>query len=507
MTDTNEARSTPVGRSLSILGLAALAFSLGQTSVAPALGDMAASLHTTAENTTWTLTGYLVAAAVLTPVFGRLGDMFGKRRLLVISLTLFALGSAGAALGDSLAAVVAGRVVMGAGGGIFPLCFGIIRDELPQERRARAVGLISALAGIGGGLGLLMGGLLVDHASYRWIFWAGTMMAAVAALAALVLLPESPVRTPGKVDFTGTFLLGAGVTAPLIAISRATSWGWTSDRTLSLITAGLVALAAFVLVERRTAEPLIDMTALTRGPVLMTNVATLLIGFGMFCGLLLVPQLVQTPTVSGYGFGGDATRAGLVMLPGCLMMLVSGPLSGVLTKRFGGKLPLALGGVVTAAGLTLLAAEHSSQGAVLGFTMVVFTGIGLAFAAMPNLIVDAVDSARTGEATGVNTLVRTVGASLGSQVIAGILAHSATAPNPLPAEHGYTVSFLVGGAGALIAAVAALLIPCPRHQVSGSVLEDATTAALAEPALTADGNGERHTRPPAQARSSTVRAR
>ncbi|MGW0711642.1 MFS transporter [Streptomyces sp. NPDC002643] len=489
MAVTHAARRTPTGRSLAILGLAALAFSLAQTSVAPALGAMASSLRTNAPNMTWALTGYLVAAAVLTPVFGRLGDMFGKRRMLVISLVLFALGGALAALGDSLGVVVAGRVVMGAGGGIFPLCFGIVRDEFPQERRPGAVGIISALAGIGGGLGLLLGGLLVDHASYRWIFWSGTMMAVVAAVAARFLLPESPVRTPGRVDFAGTVLLGAGITAPLIAISQAASWGWTSGPTLGLITVGPVVLVVFVLVERRTAEPLVDMTVLTHRPVLMTNVATLLIGFGMFGVFLLVPQLVQTPTASGYGFGGDATRAGLLMLPGCLMMLVTSPLSGVLTARFNGKVPLALGGVVTAIGMALLAAGHGSQGAVLVFTMVVFTGIGLAFAAMPNLIVDAVEAGKTGEATGVNALIRSVGSSLGSQMIAGILANSVTAHHPLPTEHAYTVSFLVGGAGALIAAVVTLFIPRPRHHARVPAPDQAGAAApLTEPALTDYGS-------------------
>ncbi|MGW0578631.1 MFS transporter [Streptomyces sp. NPDC002920] len=494
MADTNDARTAPTGRSLAILGLAALVFSLAQTSVAPALGDMATSLHTTAQDMTWALTGYLVAAAVLTPVFGRLGDMFGKRRLLVISLVLFALGGAWAALGDSLAVVVAGRVVMGAGGGIFPLCFGIIRDEFPQERRAAAVGLISATAGVGGGMGLLMGGLLVDHTSYRWIFIVGTAMAVLAAASAQVLLPESPVRTPGKVDLIGAVLLGVGITAPLIAISEATSWGWTSGRTLGLIAAGVVVLAVFALVEGRVAEPLVDVTVLARRPVLMTNVVTLLIGFGMFGIFLLVPQLVETPEASGYGFGGDATRAGLLMLPGCLMMLVAGPVSGVLTTRFGGKVPLALGGAITAAGLALLAAEHGSQGAVLGFTMVVFTGIGLAFAAMPNLIVDAVEAAKTGEATGVNALLRSVGSSLGSQVIASILAHSATAQNPLPTEHAYTVSFVVAGVGALLAAAVTTLIPRPRSRSHAPVLEEVGAAApLPEPALATDENSKRHT--------------
>ncbi|WP_371660889.1 MFS transporter [Streptomyces sp. NBC_00280] len=460
---------TSVGRGLTVLGLASLSYALAQTSIAPALPDIAASLHSSTENVTWAFTGYLVSAAVLTPVMGRLGDMFGKRRLLVIALTLFAAGGAMAALADSVGLVVAGRVVMGAGGGILPLCFGIIRDTFPDERRAGALGLMSAIVGVGGGIGLLMGGLLVDHTSYRWIFWTGTLLALLSAVAVHTLLPRSANHTPGRVDLWGTVLLTVGITTPLLAISQANEWGWSSGRTLGLIAAGLVVLVLLILVERRTADPLIDMGVLGRGPVLMTNLASLLVGFGQFGVFLLVPQLIQTPKATGYGFGGDATLAGLVMLPGSLTMLAAGPLSGLLSTRFGGRTPLALGSLITGTGLLLLSTHHGSTHAVLGFTTLAFTGIGLSFAAMPNLIVDAVEPTRTGEATGVNILVRAVGASLGTQVIAGVLAGNSGATGPQPASHAYTVSFAIAAAGALVAAAVALFIPRPRkrHRIPG----------------------------------------
>ncbi|WP_405539319.1 MFS transporter [Streptomyces sp. NBC_00075] len=482
--------AVPVARSLPILALAALAFSLAQTSIVPAIGQLAVSLHTSTQNVSWTLTGYLVSAAVLTPVLGRLGDMFGKRRLLVVSLVLFAAGGAVAALGESLGLVVAGRVLMGAGGGIFPLCFGIIRDEFPAGRRPGAVGLVSATAGIGGGIGLLLGGLLVDHTSYKWIFWAGTAMALIAAAGAQLVLRESPVRTRGRVDVPGTVLLAIGVTVPLIAISKASAWGWGSGRTLGLIVGGLLVLVVFGLVERRVKEPLVDMTVLARPPVLITNIATLLVGFSMFGIFLLVPQLAETPKASGYGFGVDATQAGLLMLPGSLMMIFFGPLSGALTRRYGGKVPLALGGLATAAGLALLAVEHGSQAAVLGFTMVVFSGIGLAFAAMPNLIVDAVPAAQTGQATGVNALIRSVGSSLGTQIIASILAGSVTAASPLPTDHAYSVAFAVGAAGGLVAAVAAVIIPRASRHPDPSVLQAA--GAVAQPGGPAPATDQAH---------------
>src|SRR3954467_6463997 len=322
-------------RSLMILALAGLAFSLAQTTVIPALGDLKTRLGTDETGAAWTLTGYLLAAAVATPVAGRLGDMFGKRRLLVISLGVFGLGSPLAPLGPSLDVVGAGRVLQGAGGGIFPLCFGIIRDEFPREKVAGSIGLISAIFGIGGGAGLILGGVITDHASYHWIFWLGAITAVLAAVATELFVPESPVRTPGKVDFRGAFVLALGLTAPLLAIARANEWGWGGARTLGLFAIGVVILAAWVRLQRRTAEPLVDIEMLRRPPVLMTNVATLLVGFGMFGSFILIPQLAEAPTSTGYGFGLTATGAGLLMLPGALVMLVAGALSGVLGTRYG----------------------------------------------------------------------------------------------------------------------------------------------------------------------------
>jgi MFS family permease len=215
-------------RSLLILSTAALAFALAQTTLIPALGDLKTQLHTDSSGVAWTLTGYLIAAAVFTPLFGRLGDMFGKRRMLVLSLGAFVFGSIIAALGNSLETVVLGRVLQGVGGGIFPLCFGIIRDEFPRERVGQSIGLISATLGIGGGLGLVIGGLLVDHASYHWIFWLSAAMSAAAAVAIFLYIPESPDRTPGKVDVRGAAVLGVGLVLPMVAISRANTWGWSS---------------------------------------------------------------------------------------------------------------------------------------------------------------------------------------------------------------------------------------------------------------------------------------
>ena len=477
-------------RTLLILGVAALAFALGQTTLIPAIPELARELHTDASGVAWAMTGYLLAAAVCTPLVGRLGDMFGKRRLLVIALLAFAAGSIVSALGSALWIVVAGRVMQGVGGGIFPLCFGIIRDEFPRDRVARSVGLLSALAAIGGGLGLVIGGLVVDHVSYHWIFWIGAIMGLTAAVAAQLLVPESPIRSPGRVDIRGAVVLGVGLVLPLIGISQAHVWGWGSAKTLGLIAAGLVVLAGWVALERRTEQPLADISTLVKAPVLMTNLATLLVGFGMFGSFILIPQLAEAPTSTGYGLGLDATGAGLLMLPGSLLMLVLGPLSGILGTRFGNKVPLAAGSLIASLGLLLLGVAHGSTGEIVLFSALMFCGIGLAFAAMPNLIMEAVPPSQTGEATGFNALVRSVGASVGTQVTATILTASIAAGAVLPSSSGYTVAFVVSAAVAAVAALAAVAIPrasLQPHAHASALDEMGAASPLGDPALASEG--------------------
>jgi MFS family permease len=390
---------------------------------------------------------------------GRLGDMFGKRRLLVIALSVFAAGSAVSALGQTLEVLVAGRVLQGVGGGIFPLCFAIIRDEFPRDKVSSSIGLISATFGIGGGAGLILGGVLVDQASYHWIFWLGGGMAAAAAVLTQLLIPESPNRSPGRIDIRGAVVLAVGLAIPLLAISRANDWGWGSAKTLLGIGLGVVILGGWVVLQKRTPQPLADVALLARPPVLMTNLATLAVGFGMFGSFILIPQLAEAPESTGYGFGLSATGAGLLMLPGALVMLVAGPFAGVLVTRYGGKMPLATGALISAIGLALMGLDHGSQGAMVAWNLIVSIGIGLAFAAMPNLIFDAVPQSETGEATGFNTLVRSVGASLGSQVSAAILTASVVAGAVLPSSDAYTTAFLVSAGVAACAALLAVMIP------------------------------------------------
>jgi EmrB/QacA subfamily drug resistance transporter len=447
------------GITLAVLALAGLAFALLQSLVAPALPEIQHSLHASESGVTWVLTSYLLSASVATPLLGRLGDIHGKERVLIGVLVALAIGTVISALATSLPVMVAGRVVQGAGGGIFPLAFAIIRDEFPRERVAGGIGLISAILGIGGGAGIVLAGVIVDNLSYHWLFWFPLVAVVVAIVATAMFVPESPIKAPARISWSAATLLSAGLAAVLIAVSEAATWGWASARTLGLIAAGLVVLALWVRVEVASREPLVDMRIMRLRGVWTVNLAAFLLGFGMYGSFILLPQLVEQPESTGYGFGASVTAAGLYMLPSTLAMLLVGPMAGRLERRFGSKPPLVAGVVFAMASFILLAVAHDASVDIYIASALLGIGIGLAFAAMANLIVVAVPADQTGVATGVNTVTRTIGGALGSQIIASILTANVIAASGLPAERGFTIAFWMGAGVLAIGVLASLAIP------------------------------------------------
>jgi len=284
------------------------------------------------------------------------------------------------------------------------------------------------------------------------------IMGVLATITTILFVPESPVRNPGKVDFVGAGILGVGLTALLIGISRSAAWGWTSGRTLGLIFGGLAVLALFGYFEHRHPAPLVNMKTFTRRPVLTTNLSTILIGSAMISTFVLVPQLAQLPAGGDVGFGLSATEAGLLLAPGGIFSMLVAPFVGKLGERRGSKLPFFGGALITAAALFGLAAAHSSPGLVILWASMMSVGMGAAFASIPNLIVNAVDSRETGEATGVNTIVRNIGSAVGAQIGGTVIASHVLASG-LPSDSGFTIAFLISAIGALVAAGSVLLIP------------------------------------------------
>lgn len=451
---------------LLVLATSALAYAFAQTMVAPALPDIQRSLHTSTTSVTWVLTVYLLTASVATPIVGRLGDMFGKERMLLMTLAFFGLGSLVAALSHSIAVLVAGRAIQGVGGAVFPLAFGIIRDEFPPERVATAIGLISATFGIGGGAGLVLSGVIVDHLSYEWIFWLALGVVMLAMVATHLFVPESPVKSPAKIDWTGAGLLSAGLICLLLGLSEANRWGWGSEKEIGMLAGATLLLLAWARFELRVPEPLVDMRMMRRRAVLTTNLTALLIGFGMFGSFIIIPQLVQLPKSTGFGFGASVTEAGLFLLPATTVMLFAGPIAGVLGTRLGSKVPLIAGTLFASLSFAFLSAEHEHRWAVYCATALMGLGIGFAFASMANLIVEAVDQRETGVATGMNTIMRTIGGSLGGQVSATILAAHMSGGHPNTTA--FTIAFGISAAVVLIAFGSAIAIPGRARQVAAA---------------------------------------
>lgn len=460
---------------LAVLAVSALAYALMQTMVAPALPEIQRELGASPTSVTWVLTIYLLTASISTPVFGRLGDILGKERVLLMVLVLFGIGSAVAAISASLELLVAGRAIQGAGGAVFPLAFGIIRDEFPPKRVGTAIGLISATFGIGGGAGLVLSGVIVDNLAYEWIFWLGLAATVVAIAATHLFVPESPMKTPTRIDWTGAAGLAAALGCLLLAISRGNSWGWGSGEVIGLLVASSVIFTGWTRFEMRQAAPLVSIPLLRLRGVWTTNLAGLLIGFGMFGSFILIPQFVQAPAGAGYGFDASVTEAGLFLLPSAAIMLFAGPLAGALGNRFGSKVPLLAGALLCSSSFVLLTVAHSEHWHIYLASVILGAGIGLAFASMANLIVEAVPQQNTGEATGMNTITRTVGGALGGQLAASIVAgHLAT--SGLPEESGYTTAFLMSAIAVFIAFLAGLLIPArPRATAGRSELPERGT--------------------------------
>ena len=445
---------------LAILTMAGTAYALQQTMVFPALSTFEHEFNTTPAWATWILTAFLLTASVATPLLGKLGDQYGKERILIVALTIFLIGTIGGAFAWNIGSLIGFRALSGTGGAVFPLSFGIIRDEFPPEKVKVGIGLLSSVFGVGGGLGIVFSGLIVEYLSWRWLFIAGAIPVAVAILLVHRYVPESPIKTQARLDLPGAVLLAGSLTALLVALTEGGSWGWTSLPFLGLMLASAVLLATWILTELRVVEPMVDMRMMSKRPVLLTNTTALIAGFAMFGTFVLVPQFVSTPESAGYGFGASPIVAGLYLVPASVMMLFAGPVAGMFGRRYGSKWPLAVGmGLVALAALGL-ASMHDEPLPVIVSMVLLGAGVASAFAAMAALITESVRPTETGVATGMNTVMRTVGGVIGGQIGAAILTSYAVGGG-LPGEEAYTIAFGLSAVAAAVATCVAVFITAP----------------------------------------------
>jgi MFS family permease len=468
---------------VAVLALAGIVVSLMQTLVIPIVPELPKLLDAPASDAAWAVTATLLAAAVATPVVGRLGDMAGKRRMLLFSLVLLIAGSVVCGLSDSLVPMVAGRAMQGLSAAVIPLGISIMRDELPAERLAGATALMSASLGVGGALGLPAAALIADNLDWHMLFWTSGALGAVALALVLALVPESAVRTGGRFDVLGGIGMAAGLVCLLLAISKGADWGWTSGLTLGLFTAAVLILLVWGRWELRTPQPLVDLRTTARRQVLFTNLASIAVGFSMFAMSLVLPQLLQLPEATGYGLGRSLLTAGLVMAPSGLVMMAFAPVSAKVSKARGPKVTLMIGALIVAAGYGLNIALMSEVWHLVLVSCVIGAGIGFTYGAMPALIMGAVPASETAAANSLNTLMRSIGTSVASAIAGVILAQMTVSLGgfALPSESAFKVVMGIGAGAALLAFVIASFIP--RHRpAAGATLTASDGGVEAEAA-------------------------
>jgi len=448
---------------VAIVALCGVIVALTQTLLVPVLPEIQLALGSSTSGTQWLLTVTLLVAAVAVPVFGRLGDLYGKRLMLMVAAAALLVGSLICAFSDSLGWLIVGRAISGASAAAIPLGISLIGSVLPAKRAGSGIALVSATLGIGGALGLPLAALVAEHADYHALFWICVAGGVIALVGVRLAVAEPPRVARGRLDLVGTALLAAALVALLLPLAQATRWGWSDPKTVGLLAAAVLLLVVFVLAERRIASPLVDLVVNARPALLLTNVASICVGFALFASLIGTAAYVQAPAASGYGFGSSVLASGMAMAPSGIAMLLLSPVSAKLSERFGPKTALALGAAVIAVGfLSRIVLTGSYLQIVIG-TTIAGAGTGIAYAAMPSLILRGAPAAELAAANGLNALARSVGSSLASAIGGTILAASTITLGAyaLPSLTAYRVLFAACAGAAVLGGLIALVIPTP----------------------------------------------
>jgi MFS family permease len=456
---------------VTVLASCGLVASFMQTLVIPLIPSLPDILNTDAADASWVITVTLLAAAVIMPVSGRLGDLYGKRMVLLVSLGVLVAGSVVSALAGSLLPMVLGRGLQGCAMGVIPLGISIMRDILPADRIGSAIAMMSATLGVGGAIGLPVSAVIAQSSSWRVLFWLAAGLGAACLLLLWRVVPDSPVRAAGRFDGFGALGLAVGLISLLLAITKGGTWGWASPVTLGLFGGAVVVFLVWGFYQLRTRYPLVDLRVSARRPVLFTNIASVLVGFSLYSGSLVLPQLLQAPLVTGYGLGQSMVAAGLWMAPGGLVMMALSPVSASLTRRKGPRTTLIVGAATIAVGYLVSTLLVYNAVQVMLATVVVSAGVGIAYAAMPGLIMGSVPLHETASANGLNSLMRSVGTSISSAVMATLLAHMTftVGSRTVPSLAGFRVAFLIAAGAAAVGVLVTLFVPRVRDRLDHPV--------------------------------------
>jgi MFS family permease len=304
----------------------------------------------------------------------------------------------------------------------------------------------------------VLSGVIIEHLTWHWLFLIGGVPVLISTALIARFVPESPHTTRSKPDYAGAAALSLALATLLIAITQGTEWGWLSAPVLGLAAASAALFATWVAIERRVPEPLVDLRTFARREMAATNLTTLVVGFSMFSTFILLPNFVQVPERTGYGFGASPIQTGLYFVPSSIAMMVAGPVAGSLGTRFGRVLTLRIGIGFLVLALSLLAGIHGEPWTIYAWMTLMGVGLAFCFAALGTLVIDHSEPGETGVVSGMNTIMRTVGAALGAQVAAAVIAANTLSGTPIPLERGFTIAFVISACGALLALGPTLLL-------------------------------------------------
>ena len=462
-TPTRTTAASPV-LAVVVLCLGGLSAALTQTLVIPIQSELPLLLGTAASNAAWVITVTLLAAAVAMPIAGRVADLVGKQRVLVASAGILLVGSVVCALSDTLAPMLVGRALQGLAMGFIPVGISLMREITPPHLTSTAVAAMSATLGVGGAIGLPLSAWIAEVGNWHALFWVAAGLAAVMLVLTWVAVPHVHDAQPGRLDVVGGVGLAVGLVSFLVGISKATTWGWGDARTIGAIGFGVVVLVLWGAFELRQGDPLVDLRTTAQLPVLLTNVAAVAIGFGMMAQSIVVPQLLQMPAATGYGLGQSILAAGLWMAPGGLMMMLFAPVSSGLIGRLGAKATLMIGATVLGAGYLVGFVLMDAPWQLLLASCVASAGVGIGYAAMPTLILDNVPMREAASAVGLNALMRSVGTTLASAVMATLLTSNTSSLGgfEVPTKGAFQLCFVVELVSRAAITAAATLVPTER---------------------------------------------
>lgn len=459
---------------VAVLAFAGMGASFMQTILIPIQGELPKLLSSSPANTAWVITVTLLTSAICTPIAGKLGDMFGKRKIALILMSVLALGSLVCVLAPGLTGILIGRALQGAGMGVIPLGISLLRDVIDPKRLGTSIALVSATLGVGGAIGLPLSAVVTEHFHWRMLFVLATVIAAIALALLAVVVPQTDDRTGGQVDIFGAVGLAVGLTGVLLAISQGNSWGWTSNRVLACAGIGVLTFVVWAFYELRVQNPLVDLRVSVKPSVLSTNLAAVAMGFALFASSIAFPQLLQLPRAAG-GLGLDLLAASLVLMPSGLAMLAMSPIAGRIERVIGPKPLLVAGAVVLGCAYAICVFAPLEVWVILVVNIIIGIGIGLGYAAMPALIISAVPREETASANGLNTLMRAFGTTVASAVVGAILA-SATGTD---LASTFRIIFVLGLVAAATCALLGSLIPRPQQVNGPEALTDNLSGELA----------------------------